>query len=191
MTEIRSTKELLIAAATRLIDNGGPEALTLRAVAHEIGVSHNAPYKHFRDKRALFEAVAQNGFREMRSSFKDVALAGKSPLDALRLVVVRYLDFAEQYPARYKLLFSDPEIAQEQGPLEAEAMQTFEDVCKLVRAAQELGQVKPGEPSEITALLYGTIHGLIDLRMSGRTKASKSMDDIRAICMLQVDLLVR
>ena len=42
-----STRDQLVAAAARLLDEGGPEAVTLRAVAQAVGVSHHAPYRHF------------------------------------------------------------------------------------------------------------------------------------------------
>src|SRR4051812_41063542 len=52
------TRETLIDVATRLLDAGGVEAVTLREVGHQAGVSHNAPYKHFANKEALLAAVA-------------------------------------------------------------------------------------------------------------------------------------
>ena len=52
------TRDTLVAVAAQLLDEGGPEAVTLREVGHRAGVSHNAPYKHFADKEALLAAVA-------------------------------------------------------------------------------------------------------------------------------------
>ena len=52
------TRDRLIEAAARLLDKGGPAAVTLRAVADRCGVSHNAPYKHFASKAELLAAIA-------------------------------------------------------------------------------------------------------------------------------------
>jgi len=43
-------REALLEAAIRLIAEVGPTAFTLREVARRAGVSHNAPYRHFRDR---------------------------------------------------------------------------------------------------------------------------------------------
>jgi AcrR family transcriptional regulator len=189
MTESPSTKERLIAVATQLLDEGGPEAVTLRSVAHAIGLSHNAPYKHFKDKRALLAAVAHMSFREMGAAFKKIAQKETTPSRALRQIVAQYLEFAERSPHRYRLLFNDPEIGQGRGELETEALATFEAVVRLIKAGQKEGELKRGDASQFTALLYGSLHGLADLRLSGRTRSAKGMDNIGVLPLILLDLL--
>lgn len=184
-----STRGQLLAAAVRLIDEGGPEAVTLRAVAQAVGVSHNAPYRHFEDKRALLAAVAQAGFSELGHAFAQAAETAATPLAALKLVARLYFDFARRHPARYRLLFSDPEVGRGGGELEAEALRAFYAVAGLVEAAQRSGELKPGEPAEITALLYGALHGLADLELSGRARAAKGMAAADALPAVLLDLL--
>jgi AcrR family transcriptional regulator len=55
---VDSTRDRLVDAATELLDEGGPAAVTLREVGRRAGVSHNAPYKHFADKESLLAAIA-------------------------------------------------------------------------------------------------------------------------------------
>lgn len=184
-----STRDQLVSAAARLLDEGGPEAVTLRAVAQAVGVSHNAPYRHFEDKRALLAAVAQTGFRELGSAFAGAAAAAPSPLTALKTVVRLYFDFARRRPARYRLLFSDPDVGRERGELEAEALRAFGAVLGLVEAAQRSGELRPGEPAKLTALIYGAVHGLADLELSGRARAAKGMETVDALPILLLDLL--
>ncbi len=184
-----STRDQLVAAAARLLDEGGPEAVTLRAVAQAVGVSHNAPYRHFEDKRALLTAVARAGFRELGSAFARASETAASPLAALKLVVCLYFDFARRHPARYKLLFSDPDVGREGGELEIEALRAFGVVAGLVGAAQRSGELRAGRPAEFTALLYGAVHGLADLELSGRARAAKGMEAVDALPVLLLDLL--
>jgi AcrR family transcriptional regulator len=49
-----TTDKKLILAATTLLDAGGEDAVTLRAVGHASGISHNAPYKHFKTRSGYF-----------------------------------------------------------------------------------------------------------------------------------------
>ena len=58
-------RETLLSAAISLIGEVGPTAFTLREVARRAGVSHNAPYRHFRNREDLLAAVASQGFREL------------------------------------------------------------------------------------------------------------------------------
>src|SRR5208283_5033347 len=55
-------KPTLLRAAVALIAEVGPAAFTLREVARRAGISHNAPYRHFREKDELLAAVATEGF---------------------------------------------------------------------------------------------------------------------------------
>ena len=52
----------LVKAGRRILESEGPAALSLRAVAREAGVSPAAPYHHFKDKCALLDAVAGEGW---------------------------------------------------------------------------------------------------------------------------------
>ena len=66
-------REALLEAAVRLIAEVGPTAFTLREVARRAGVSHNAPYRHFRNREDLIAAVAAQGFRELTRAMTDAA----------------------------------------------------------------------------------------------------------------------
>jgi AcrR family transcriptional regulator len=85
-----STRDALVDAAVQLLDEGGPEAVTLREVGHRAGVSHNAPYKHFTGKEALLAAVAA---RELKRQGAAVAAA-----TTLQSVLHGYIGWALAHP---------------------------------------------------------------------------------------------
>ena len=60
-------REALLARAREVIEEAGVEGLSLRQLARDLGVSHAAPGKHFRDKQALLDALALDGFRSMNA----------------------------------------------------------------------------------------------------------------------------
>ncbi|MDQ3996358.1 MAG: TetR/AcrR family transcriptional regulator, partial [Gemmatimonadota bacterium] len=64
-------RRALVDAAIPLLRDGGPEALTLRAVARAAGVSQTAPYRHFADRAELVAAVAESGFRRLHARLVD------------------------------------------------------------------------------------------------------------------------
>ncbi len=97
----QSLKTRLIVAARDLLEREGLDAATLRATARRAGVSHMAPYRHFKDKDELLAAVAEQGFREM-TRFIDAAPGEGRARDAAGLA---YVSFALDNPALYRLMF--------------------------------------------------------------------------------------
>src|SRR5882757_5574035 len=98
---VQATRDALISAAARLLDQGGPAAVTLRAVGLAVGVSHNAPYKHFRDKEELLAAVAGRELARARGVTDPAA----DPVVELRRLAQAYVEWATRYPERFRLTF--------------------------------------------------------------------------------------
>lgn len=158
------TREALIDAAARLLDSGGVEAVTLREVGHQAGVSHNAPYKHFPGKEALLAAVAT---RELAARVDALTAAAKdpSPEDALRQAMHSYIASALERPARFKLVYgkwttAPPELA-------AVAHTAHERLVAIVVSAQDAGTLPAGDPERLAALVRALAHGAADLAAVG------------------------
>jgi AcrR family transcriptional regulator len=185
---MESTRERLLAAAAGLLDAGGSSAVTLRAVAQAVGVSHNAPYKHFKDRNAILAAVAEADFADLTEAFLKAGEHPK-PETALKQAVAAFIAYGRKHPARYRLLFSDPDIARRGGSLEQAAMQTMQAFARLVAAYREKGHGQELPTRMVTALLYATLHGLMDLELGGRTKPEKGLGNIEAVVYLLLRLL--
>lgn len=96
----------LVAAATRLIEDGAGAQVTLRAAAMAAGVSIAAPYRHFESREALLAAVLIDGFHELTRRMEDARAAAPEPLAALAATGLAYVRFAADRPALYRLMFS-------------------------------------------------------------------------------------
>src|SRR5499425_3862321 len=97
----KNLREAVLGAAIRLIAEVGPTAFTLREVARRAGVSHNAPYRHFRDRDDLMAAVAAEGFRELSRAMMEAAAPKSDALDRLRQAGLGYVRFALRRPAHF------------------------------------------------------------------------------------------
>ncbi|HTX86157.1 MAG TPA: TetR/AcrR family transcriptional regulator [Streptosporangiaceae bacterium] len=102
--------DILTAAAALLERTGNEEAVTLRAVAREVGISAPSIYSHFPDGReAIVEAVVDQAFADFNAAIQDATdaaiAAGAGPLERVRAGCAAYLRFAAERPNRYKLLF--------------------------------------------------------------------------------------
>jgi AcrR family transcriptional regulator len=163
------TRDTLVAAAAQLLDQGGPAAVTLREVGKRAGVSHNAPYKHFKSKEDLLAAIAT---RELARQAKAMHSVGTRtpPLEALRSLMHGYVRWARAYPARFKLTFGSwSHGSAELGDAATRARVALVDI---VRAAQERGQLGHGDPERIASLMLALAHGAADLALGGHLSAA-------------------
>lgn len=151
------TRDALVDAAVRLLDEGGPEAVTLREVGRRAGVSHNAPYKHFTSKEALLAAVAA---RELRQHAAAAAAA-----TTLRSVLRGYAEWAMTHPERFRLVFgrwsdSSQELAAAAGTARAA-------LIAMVAEEQRAARLPAGDPERLAALLQALAHGAVALALAG------------------------
>ena len=107
-------RNALIEAGIRIINECGEEALSLRKVAAECGVSHAAPYAHFPDKESLLEAIKEtvtNGFaEELENAVNDPSVMNAE--EAILVMGERYILFFRNNPDYFNFLFhkQNPEI---------------------------------------------------------------------------------
>lgn len=143
----------LLAAALTALERG--EEVALRAVAREAGVSAMAPYRHFRDKAALLEAVAMQGFDALRTALR---AADQRP-DAVTALVAQgeaYLAFARAHPALFRLMFA----GHEGGP------PPVEDNAYGVMV-QRVRELAPADTEAATLACWSTVHGMATLALDG------------------------
>jgi AcrR family transcriptional regulator len=95
----------LVLAGRRILEKEGPNALSLRAVAREAGVSPAAPYHHFKDKCDLLAAVASEGWHELGEAIVAARANAKTPRQGLSEIGVAYVIFARKNPNLYRLMY--------------------------------------------------------------------------------------
>lgn len=184
-----STAERLVAAASRLLDEGGQAAVTLRAVAAAIDVSHNAPYKHFAGRAELLAAVAADDYAMLTERWTAIRAAPGDArerlLDALDVVVA----FSAEHRARYRLLFGTPDVAARGDGLDDAAEQALVVFSDIVAECQREGSLPSSPSHNIGIMLFATVHGLIDADASGRMRARTGWSDLRSGMAFVLDLM--
>lgn len=170
-----ATRRALLEAAAELLDEGGPDAATLRAVGARAGVSRGAPYGHFADKEDLLAAVAVERWERLAEEL--VALRAESRLSAperLRAALTLMLDVARRQPHLHALMFTAPQRDPESLARAAIASQDefLAIVAEVVggRAARSMG-----------ALLLSSTLGVAGMERAGQLDTEKwgvSGDDL-------------
>lgn len=99
-------KEASIQAAREVIAEQGVEGLSLRDVARKLGVSHQAPYRHYPSRDHLLAAIMQRCFEDF-AAFLDQASKAHAN-DALLGMGQAYMRYAAEHPLEYRLMFGTP-----------------------------------------------------------------------------------
>jgi len=160
-------KQALLDAAVELIAETGPRGFTLREAARRAGVSHNAPYRHFRDKDDLLAAVATEGFGRLMQAMAKAAPRAQ-PVDRLRRAGLAYVDFALRWPQHFAAMFDAPWDAKAYPECAAAAELCFGTLLDLVRSAQASGKLPGVDPEPFAYQAWSTVHGISKLANAGQ-----------------------
>lgn len=160
----------LVRAAADLLERDGVGEVSLRRVAREAGVSHAAPYRHFRDKHSLLEAVADEGFRDLKARMEEVRRSSfPTPRHRLASACRAYVELVLARPERSHLMFGGLLRPEARSPeLRSSAERAFGELVTLVRDARASGALTASIPTgEIVLTLWPATHGLAMLAASG------------------------
>ena len=99
-------RQAIITAARQLAEAEGWDAVTTRRLADRIEYSQPVLYSHFPGKEGIINAVAVEGFAELRLILRNAREAAGSPEAALRELAGAYVGFALDHPALYDAMFT-------------------------------------------------------------------------------------
>jgi len=177
-------REEILCAARRLLEENNIASLSLRAVAKEVGVSHTAPYRHFKDKESLLAGIAGLGFGEMISQMSQaVELHPGDPAGQLQEAGQRYLKLVMENPQCAQLMFGNVLPCDDTYPdLKESGDSAFDSVKSIIEEGQSLGVFKAGDVELLALTAWSAIHGLSLLFISGHVEGAVSLPtDIRIL----------
>jgi AcrR family transcriptional regulator len=153
-------RDACIVAAQEVIAERGLENLSLREVARRLGVSHQAPYKHYPSRDHLLTEVMRRCFQHFAAHL-DARPRHDDPAQDLESLGLQYLDYARRHPLEYRLMFGTtwPEPAGE-AELTRDATHAF-DVLREVLRRMHGDTPERRDAVDLDALyIWSTVHGL-------------------------------
>lgn len=176
-----SLRDALVDAARALIEHTPVAELSLREVARQAGVSHNAPYHHFADRTELLRTLSAIGMRELLDAQVAAAATVDDPRERLIAVGIAYADYAVAHPNAFALVY-DPEYCipgspnDESGPLIEENQRML---SALVAEAEPT--LDEQRAAALGAALWATVHGLAELVSTGHLPVEVIEPALRAL----------
>jgi AcrR family transcriptional regulator len=177
----KSTAEKIAAAARKLLDREGAEAVTMRRVAKAVGITPMALYRHFADREGLLNALADAGFEQLAAKVATADRPGE-PEERLMKNLDVFLDFGLEKPRLFELMFLKRREGARQfpGDFRAGRSPTAKYSAAALEAGMKQGIFRRDDVWEITFEVGALLQGLVMLYVGGRVGTSEQ--DFRAMC---------
>ncbi|MBI3188751.1 MAG: TetR/AcrR family transcriptional regulator [Gammaproteobacteria bacterium] len=186
-------KESFVEAAIEYLEKNGVARLSLREVAAAIGVSHNAPYRHFKGKDALLEAMAVIGYQKIEAICHQAAQDyPRDPIQQLVEAGTRYVLHAIKHPELHNLLFgANIKSSASSVELKQAAHKAVMALVRIIENGQaaSLYQDRPAEQMALASL--SAVHGLSQFALAGHLKDSVlTTKEVRSYCANVADMVL-
>ncbi|MBP0459067.1 TetR/AcrR family transcriptional regulator [Streptomyces montanisoli] len=179
-----SLRAALLDAAERGLRERGADRLSLRDLAREIGVSHAAPRRHFADRQALLDALAEAGFVRLGAAMHAALSEGDGDggddggggerefPTRVRDAVSAFAHFATENPALHALMNAGKHRPGATRVAQA-AASAFAQMYDLIEEGQANDTLRQGDPEEIGIILYATVQGITTMVNNGMIDAAR------------------
>lgn len=168
-------------SALRLLEKEGPEAVSMRRVAAESGVTAMAIYHYFPSREALLEDVTRTTFEEFGRELAARTI-GDTLEQRLRENLDAFLDFALGHPRVFDYIISQARPGARRYPRDFQEGKspTFNVLADLCAEGLRTGKFRKAEVWEIALTLAAETQGLITLYRGGRFAMSEK--EFRKLC---------
>ncbi|MET7290517.1 TetR/AcrR family transcriptional regulator [Streptomyces sp. NPDC005573] len=170
----------LLESAERTLREKGAGALSLRELARDTGVSHAAPGRHFKDKQALLDALALDGYERLDRTLTAAATAAAGlPEPAferhMAALARAYLGFAVENPELLELMFARKHDPGSSDRLAAAVDRSLGSLTRTFAEAQRRGEIVQGDLERLTLVAASSLHGLAALIASYALDADEAL----------------
>jgi AcrR family transcriptional regulator len=170
-------RQALLTQAERTVRERGVQALSLRELARVLGVSHGAPRRHFPDRQALLDALAEAGFERLGNELHAaVDGAGDDFQARLRATAAAYVRFATDDAALLELMFAGKH-GEHSSALDEAANRAFAVMLELIHQGQADGVLEAGPSERVGLVLFATIQGIAAL-VTGAMIDAAQLDEL-------------
>jgi AcrR family transcriptional regulator len=170
-----TTAELIFTAALAILEEDGPDLVSMRRVADAVGITPMAIYHHFPNREALLNTVTDREFAKFLGYIQARPMRG-SPAAQLISGMEAYIDYAFDRPRIFDYVFSQPRPGARRYPEDFRARRspTLNPIADAVRAAMREGLLRKDDVWEVALELWALVHGYLTLYRGGRFNLSET-----------------
>jgi AcrR family transcriptional regulator len=169
----------LVQVGVDLLAREGIQALTLREIARQAGVSHGAPRRYFPTHLELLSAIAREGFAELTAAVMEVlGDRRRNPRATLMALGRRYLDFACDNQGMFELMFRHDLLESNRLGLRETSLPLFGMLVDLVAQARPQAEVGA---RVVAGALWANLHGIALLWGWGSLQLATGADGVEPL----------
>ncbi|HTW77998.1 MAG TPA: TetR/AcrR family transcriptional regulator [Terracidiphilus sp.] len=168
------TSREIFSCALQVLEAEGAQAVTMRRVAKEIGVTPMAIYHHYKNREALLGAVVDSEFEQLAEYFRR-PMRQRTFEEQVVHIMDGYLDYALAHPRIFDYVFSTPRPGARRYPRDFRARRspTLNILADTVRSLIREKRLKQDDVWEIAMQLWAHVHGYLMLYRAGRFELSE------------------
>jgi AcrR family transcriptional regulator len=180
MNDRNGVGQQIYQSALRILEAEGPQAVSMRRIAEEVGITPMAIYHHFSNREALLEQVVNREFEQLAEFFAEPLRQGSFESQMIH-VMDGYIDYALAHPHIFDYVFSSPRPGARRFPddFRARRSPTLNLVADAVADGVKLGKLKRDDIWEIAMEFWAHTHGYLMLYRAGRFHLSE--DEFRKL----------
>jgi len=155
--EEATRKKEIINTSLKIIDQNGIKGLTVARIAEEVGFSEAALYRHFKSKKEIISLILEEVHTLARSNFAEIKKSAKNSTEELRLLLKIHLEFLEEFPGLFKIIYSDEIHIGESSLLEKLQLllgEIIESIQGIVQQGKKAGVFKSNVDAAIAAIHF-------------------------------------
>jgi AcrR family transcriptional regulator len=172
-----NTAQRIVASARAILEKEGPQAVTMRRVAQELGITPMAIYHHYKDRQALLQRIVDDEFERLGAIAERLVAAPRKRLnrteqeeERLLGAVDAYLDYAFARPHMFDFIFNARRENALRYPRDFRARRspTLTPVADEMERAMAEGRLARDDAWEIAMQFWAHAHGYVTLYRAGR-----------------------
>jgi len=169
-------RNALMHVGIEMLNEKGIAGISLREMARTIGVGHNAPYRHFKNKQQLLEAIAEDGYRRLKAKNTRLELQfAHDPEGQVFESAMHVVEMAAEQPNLFQLMFGGYLKMQACGEsLKMAADEAMQSLINMIKNGQQKQVFIQGNPTTLALSTMSMIQGVAVMMSSDKLKVKAS-----------------
>lgn len=190
VAEMTSAKAQILETAVQLVRREGPAGVTMRRIANAIGVTPPALYRHFPNREAILRSIADLGY-EMFGARMEEPVDAEEPNERILILAERYIDFSQDEPEIFDLMFRGPHSNVRVFPRDylAGKSRAGNVIINEVKQCLASGAWRDVDVANTVLTIWVQAHGLVVLYQAKRIDGDAQ--ELRRIARASMTLLIR
>jgi AcrR family transcriptional regulator len=168
-TEI-SLREKILNTSRHLLYNDGHKALSMRAIAKEVGVTATSIYLHFENKDHLLHTLIEESVEALSTSIEERVNIHSDVITQFESIIRGYTEFALSNPEKYQIIYMVRSEAMSRYPKEKfrRARRCYELLVKVIEQGVQQELMEEDDPLTAAYSIWGQLHGVISVVLNKR-----------------------